>query len=365
MPSNFAEVGKTLQTTIPVPELPGTSIRSRLRDANARARSRALIACTLAAITVLGSGTVIAAIKLGGVRIWLAGDKAAIAMHSFAFIQNPNADDLRRVTTDATFPVVLPVGIPKGMHMNSLFFSPADHPNFIEVTYRNAKTDARSAQFILVDSSLVNHGRAPALPNGEQLPVAQVTHWNVGQETVVVMGPGQAAQMKAPMSGVTPAESLAQTLPMLYRITLVADQDRLADEADAIAPSQGRSALLDRDSLRGIVSVAQSHKALMVVRETMFDTYPIVAGKPDFAHAKRHLTLETAVSAGGVRAIAAVLASDVCGSGGRMGSGFTCEMLINERSGRAYWIWVLPLNASAPPTKYVVDSTTFHVVQGR
>jgi hypothetical protein len=138
MPSNFAEVGKHLQTTIPVPELPVASIRNRLRDANARHRSRVLIACALAAITVLGSGTVLAAMMFGGVRIWLSGDKAAFAIHSFAMVQNPNADDLRRVTTDATFPVVLPVGIPKGMHMNSLFFSPVDHPSFIDVTYRNA-----------------------------------------------------------------------------------------------------------------------------------------------------------------------------------------------------------------------------------
>jgi hypothetical protein len=364
MPSNFAEVGKQLQTAIPVPKLPAASIRSRLRDTNARHRSHVLIACALAAITVIGSGAVLAT-TFGGVRIWLSGDKAALALRSFAMVQNPNAEDLRRATADATFPVVLPVGIPKGMHMNLLLFSPADHPNFIEVTYRDSKTDARSGQFLLFDSSTVNHGEAPTPPNGENLQVAQVTHWNVGQETVIVLGARQQVEMKAAMQSVTPAESLAQTLPLLYRVNVLGVQDRLADAAEAIAPSEGRSVLIPRDGLSLIASLTQSHKSLVFTRGTMFDTFPSVAGKVDFAHARRHRTIETAVSADGVRAVAAVLASNVCGGGGKTASGFTCEMLINERSGRAYWIWVLPLNPSTPPTKYKVDRRTFHVAQGR
>ena len=363
MPSNFSEEGKHLQTTMLVPELPIASIRSRLRDANTRHRSHVLTACAIAAIAVLGSGTLLAAMMFGGVRVWLSGDKAAVDMTSFALILNPNPDDLRRVTTDATFPVVFPVGIPKGMHMNTLLFSPADHPNFIEVTYRNAETDARSGQFLLLDSSTVNHGQAPTLPNGEKLPAGPVTHWNVGRESVIVLGAGQHAAMKAAMSGITPAESLAQTLPMLYRITLLAEQGKLADEAEAIAPAEGRSVLLDRGHLGEIASLAHSNKPVVYTRETVFEPFPSVAGKPDFAHAKRHFITTTAVSTGGVRAIAAVLASRACGSIGKMRSSLTCQILINERSGRAYRIWVLPFNASRAPTKYVVDSTTFRVLQ--
>ena len=364
MPSNFSESGKCMQAAIPVPELPVASIRNRLRAANARNHSRVRIACALAAITALGSGSVLAAMKYGGVRIWLSGDKAAVAMNSFAYLQNPNAADLRRLTSDATFAVVLPVGIPKGMHMNSLLFSPADHPNFIEVRYRNAKTDGRSGQFLLFDSSIVNHGDAPTLPNGKKLPLGQVAHWSIGQETVIVAGAGRGAETKAAMSGTTPAESMAQTLPLLYRITVLADQDKLADAAQAIAPSEGRSVLLDRDYLSEIASLAQLHKPLVFVRGTMFDTYPMIGGKPDFGHAKRHSTTETAVSTNGVRAIAAVLASNVCGTGARRARDFTCEMLINERSGRAYSVWVLPLNASTPPAKYLVDSRTFRLRRG-
>ena len=362
MPSNFADAGKRLQTAISVPELPTASIRNRLRSANARHRWNVLAACALVAVAGLASGTVIAAMN-GGVRLWLSGDKAAIALRSFTVVQNPNADTLRRVVADATFPVVLPAGIPNGMHVYQLIFSPANHPNFIDIGYRNARTDARINQVLLFDSSTVAHGEAPPLPTGETLQSVHATPWTVGGETVMVIGTGPLAEMKAAMSSITPAESLAQTLPMLYRITILGYIDRLADLAEAIAPSDGQNVLVDRATMNHVARQAQAHKPLLIRKSIVIETFPSVEGKPDWEHMKRHETTEVAVSAGGVRALAAVLASGVCGSGGKGGSGFTCGMLINELSGRNYWIWTLPLNPSMPPAKYVVDSTTFRIVR--
>ncbi|MHB8463047.1 MAG: hypothetical protein ACYDA1_10395 [Vulcanimicrobiaceae bacterium] len=361
MPSNFAEIGKQLQTAMPVPEIPTASIHNRLRTANARHRSHMFIACAIAAIAILGSGTVLAAVLFGGLRIWLLGDKAAVAIHSFTFISNPNAEDLRRVTADATFPVVLPVGIPKGMYLKHLYYSPADHPNFIGALYGSTKTRGIT-QFLLVDSSTVNHGEAPTLPDGQKLQIRQVTHWTVGKETVVTVTP-QAA-VKAAMAGVTPAASLAQTLPLLERIMILGGDQKLVNEADRIAPSTGHSTLIDRGHLSEVAGLVLSHKPMIVLRTNTVDDLPTVGGKPDFAHMKAHHTTETAVSTNGVRAIATLLATHVCGSSGKMGSGFTCEILINERSGHAYGIWVLPFNATTPPTKYNVDPTTFHITRG-
>jgi hypothetical protein len=153
------------------------------------------------------------------------------------------------------------------------------------------------------------------------------------------------------MSGATPAESLAKTLPMLYRITVLADQDRLADAAEAIAPSEGRSVLIDREALGELASLAQSHKRLLYTEATTFDNLPFVDGKPDFANQSSHRTAGVALSPDGVRAVAAVLASAAC----------VCEMLVNEHSGSSYWIWALPTDAAKSPTKYVVDATTLHI----
>lgn len=299
----------------------------------------------------------------GGVHIWLSGNKASFTMHSFTVVPNPNANDVRRVVEDATFPVVLPVGLPKGMHMDQLIFSPAAHPNFIQITFRNARTDVRSGQFLLSDSSTVTHGQAPLLPSREWQKSGHVTQWTAGKETVIVFGRGDYSEIRAAMLRTTPAASLAQTLPRLYRIAVLGGQDKLADLANVIAPQEGRSALVDREHLSKAAMLGRAHKPLSIFRKIMINSYPAVAGKPDWAHVKQSVVREVVVSAGGVRALAAVLASGVCGNAGKMGNGFTCEMLINERRGQAYWVWVLPRNSSTPPSKYVVDPTTFRLVR--
>lgn len=166
------------------------------------------------------------------------------------------------------------------------------------------------------------------------------------------------------MSRATPSESLALTLPALYRITLLddfADSYRLADVPDTIAPADGRSVLIDRDHLGRVAGLAREGKPLFVMRMEVLDEIPSVSGKPDLGNASRHVDKAVAVPVAGVRAIAAVLASGACGSAPK----FTCEILFNERSGRAYRIWVLPLRSPATPAKYTVDSKTFRVEQER
>lgn len=363
MPFDFAEVGKRLETTIPVPELSIASIRNRAQTESAQHRARVLITSVIAALAILGSGTVLAAINYGGVRLWLSGNNAAVVIHSFTNIQDPTAGDLRRISANATFPVVFPASIPKGMHLRMLLVSPANHPNFIYLQYRNGRSGSAWG-FPLFDSSHVNAGEVPPMPNGEKPISGPVTQWTIGRETIVTTEPGivsHLAEIKDAMSRLTPAQSLAQTLPTLYRITVLGGLDSVADAAEKIAPAQGHSVLVDRGNLAQVATLAREHKPLLSIRTVTVDNLPTVAGKPDFAHQSSHFTKEIALSADGVYALAAVLSSKACGSGARMGGSFTCEMLINERPGRAYWIWVLPVNASKSPIKYVVDPATFRI----
>ncbi len=365
MPSDFAALGKRIETAIPVPEMSIASIRNRSRAESARHRT-SVVAFAIAAIAVLGCGSVLAAMKYGGIRLWLSGDKAAVVVRSFTSIYDPKAADLRRVAATATFPVVFPAGLPKGMHLGMLLISPADHPSSIYVQYRHGKTS--SWNFLLFDSSSVNIGELPPMPNGEKPLFGPVVHWADGPETVIVSDRAfmsHLAEVEDAMSPLTPAQSLAQTLPMLYRITDLSGFDNIADAAEAIAPAEGRSVLVDRANLAEIAMLAREHKTVLSIRSNTVDNLSMVDGKPDFAHQSSHSTKEVAVSTDGVRALAAVLATGTCGSAGRMGGGFTCEMLINERSGRSYWIWAFPLKPSKTPTKYVVDSATFRIEQRR
>jgi hypothetical protein len=63
-----------------------------------------------------------------------------------------------------------------------------------------------------------------------------------------------------------------------------------------------------------------------------------------------------AISAGGMRAIAAVLRSK---SHGALECG--CEVLFNQPNASTYWIWTIPLQASDAARKYAVDARTFAV----
>jgi hypothetical protein len=356
MPSDFAEAGIRLNDAIAVPEAPLSSIRNRSREKSAQHRSHLLIACALAILATVGSGVVLAE-KMSGIRIWLSGNNVTVALHSLATIKNPNAKDLRRVLSGATFPVVLPVGIPAGMRLNRIIFAPPDHPNVISLEYRDGK-NTLGWEFVLADASAVEHGAIPPLMKSET-----VRQWNVGSETVIMTHPGEFAgqpEIEAAMLRSTPSESFEQTLPALYRITLP-DSDsnsfKLQDFANSIAPVDGQSVLLGRDILSLAVDLARGRKPLVVPRMTTLNNIPTASGKPDLGNASTHMEKDVAVSADGVRAIAAVLATRACGSAPQ----FRCAVLFNDRVGRPYRIWVLPLPSPASPVKYSVDSKTFHV----
>jgi len=361
MPSDFADAGRRFEAALRIPELPITSIRNRSRAKRARHHWHLVIACALALLVMVGSGAVLAA-KLSGIRIWLSGNNATVAFHSLATIVNPTAEDLRRVIADATFTVVLPVGLPTGVHLNRLIFSPADHPNVITLQYGNGK-GASGWGFVLVDSSTVERGAIPPLAK-----IATVKQWSVGGETVIMANSNQFASqatIEAAMLRATPPESFAQTLPTLYRITLLndySDSFRLADIPNTIAPVDGRSVLIDREHLALIPGLAQERKPLFFVRMETIDNIPTVPtgkGYVDLGNASHHADKVLAVSVDGVRAIAAVLATNTCGSAPK----FTCEILFNERSGHAYRIWALPLRSPASPVKYAVDPTTLQANQ--
>jgi hypothetical protein len=356
MPSDFAAAGRRFQAAIPVPDLPISSIRDRSRAGRAQHRSRLIVACALAAIAVLGSGSVLAA-RMSGMRIWLSGNSASGTITSFATITNPTPEDLRRVVSDATFPVVLPLDVPEDLHLNLLVFSPADHPNVILVKYENRKTGS-AWTWTLADSSAVEHGANPLFPSGGTTPVATVKHWNVGGETVIFSDRGNFArqtQVEAAMQRSTPSQSLAQSLSKLYRVESHGGSSGVVDVANAVAPNDGRNVLVGHSYLISIAALARDRKPLITDSRTrVVGNLPWISGKPDWAHQSSHVVKEVAVSADGVRAIAAVLATNACGNAPQ----FTCEILFNERSGQAYRIWAMPLRSPASSVKYIVDPTT-------
>lgn len=362
MPSDFAKVGKTLEDTLSVPKLPIDSIRSAARTQRERHQWRVVIASALAAIVMLGSGTVLAA-RVFGFRMWLSGDEIAnTRLRSFTTYLAPDEATLRHVVSSATFPVVLPVGLPEDARVLRLVVAPADHPSVIMIQYQ--KHGYR--QYTLIDSSLVQNGKPPQIAGLASAPASQAHYWRAGREVVISENPSQWSQdskVRAAMLSATPERSLTENLSRLYRIiSVVGFGLGVENVADAIAPSTGRNALVGPEKLSELPALISAHKGMLVSESTRIDHIPVVHGHEDLGHASIHPgPQKLAVSAGGVRAVAAVLATNACGAAPK----FTCEILINERSGMPYRIWALPIRSPETPETYVVDPERFRVERTR
>lgn len=358
MPSDFAKAGKTLEDVLSVPDLPIDSIRSAVRTHRIRHQWRVVIACALAAIVALGSGTVLAA-RVFGFRMWLSGDEIAnTRLRSFTTYLAPDEATLRHVVSSATFPVVLPVGLPDGARVLRLVVAPADHPSIIMIQYE----EHGYRQYTLIDSSLVQNGKPPQIAGLASAPTSEAHYWRTAGEVVVSENPSQLSEdpkVRAAMLRATTEGSLAKTISKLYRIISVrAFGLGVENMADAIAPSTGRSALVGPENLNQVTALVRANKPMFVAQSMSVDHIPVVHGHEDLAHASVHPgPQKLAVSAGGVRAIAAVLGTNACGVAPKL----TCEILINEQSGMPYHIWTLPIRSPQTQEKYVVDPSSFQV----
>ena len=133
---------------VAVPELPAALRLVRPVTAPHRAR-RWLWAAAAAAAVVLAlaadGGRVSTAMglaqkTLAGVRIWLSGGNAAVAVSSFAMVRDPLPADVRHVIDDASFAPVLPTHFPAGTHVAMLMYSPPSRPSTISLRYVNDRT---------------------------------------------------------------------------------------------------------------------------------------------------------------------------------------------------------------------------------
>ena len=82
------------RAAIPVPEFPAQQIRTRAHAAAARIRTRiaALVGAFIFAAVGVQAG--IAAKLVDGVRVWLSGDKTAVAVDSCTMANFPSAAQL-------------------------------------------------------------------------------------------------------------------------------------------------------------------------------------------------------------------------------------------------------------------------------
>ncbi|MCL5258694.1 MAG: hypothetical protein M1314_03005 [Firmicutes bacterium] len=295
-----------------------------------------------------------------GVRVWLSGNSAAVVVRSFAMVREPTIADLRSAIAHATFPVVLPVGLPSGTHIWRIEFAPAARPNAVFIEYRNDRAKFNFG-FALGDSSVVSQG---VLPTGAGSPPSQSTYrWRVGRETVLVLKRSislrDAERIKAAMMTASPLGSLIATQPMLSKATVLGIAPDLGQVAARYVPASGHTVVLGPQYPSLISKLAQHDKPLLDSRTVYLTDIPSIHGEPDYAKATLRWPHIIAISAAGVRAINAVLrftgAAANC----------DCDILFNRPNQATYWVWELQRSPSATLTKYAVNAKTFAVTRTR
>lgn len=359
MGSDFSAMGKAARALLPVPELSMESIRARSRSAKTRDGVRALILWGVIGIAVLGASAAVGERLYDGVRVWLSGGKGAVVVRSLVLVRQPTASDLRNAIEGATFPVVFPVGVPAGTHVNMIMYAPAGRPNSVTIEYQNERANFK-AGFSLFDSAMVNTDNA-SLPTRLARPrFGQVDQWTVAGETVFVpkglIALPELNRIKAAMMKASPPDSLAVTETMLRKVTVLGGALELADIAERYAPPGGRSVLVDRQQLRRISSLVKQGKPILDPRTVYLSNIPSVHGEPDYSKATLHWPKTVVISADGVRAIGAVLRSTGAG-----GDDCGCEVLFNQPSRTTFWVWTIPISTSVTVKKYSVDARTFAV----
>ena len=302
MPSEFVERARCAYAAIPVPGPPLDRIRKRVHRRGMRDRA---VAIAFGAVLAVTGGTVIAAPGAGAaisnaIRVWVSGGTAAIDVRGLVVTKNPTPGDLASVAARATFPVVFPVALPATMRVHQLMFAPADHPTTITVLYASPTGSTRG--FTLVDASTVN----PDPPPSGTFRRA-IHRWRIGREDVIDSASRVAADasIERAMRSITPAGSLNVTAAIAAHITNLGAALNVQIEAERRGRDGG--VLIDPRHLELIPSLARASLPLRDDRTVTLTDIPRIAGTPDYAHAKLQFSRSVAISADGVKDVAAYL----------------------------------------------------------
>ena len=297
MLSKFAATGRNVRDRITVPTLPLAAIHAGAQAQAARARVHSFVLFTAMAAAALGAGTGLAA-NYGGIRILFSGNRSAAIIHSFTIVRDPMAADLARVTKAASFPIVLPLGLPAGTQITMIAYAPEDHPTTVIVQYHNG---AAHPGVTLAATSTLGSGSAQ-LPMGSTA-LNQVYHWQIGPETVLVpkahMSPQAATRMRKAMQRATPASSLAATGTMLSKVLVLDAPPDVVARAQRYASTRN-ALLLGPPAVRRLHDIVKRGQALFDTRAAFLSNIHTNNGAPDYrnvtVHWPRHVLLSPAAA---------------------------------------------------------------------
>ena len=360
MDFDFAAMAKRARAQVSAPDVPMNLIVARSRDARSRGRVRAIVLSGALSLATIGTAAAFGTSIYEGVRLWISGNRAAVVINSFAMVNDPTANDLRSAVAHATFPVVLPIGLPAGTRIVRIWYAPAARPNILGLDYQDAQTKLRSG-IALFDSSAIN-SRDTVLPTGSLRPPFQESyHWQLGRETVLVLkrtiSLPDVERIKAATMTVGPTASLAVTERMLSKATILGLAPSLPQIAARYASSSGHSVVVGPQMLRSIPDLAKRGDPMLDTRTVYFSNIPSLHGEPDYSRATLRWPRVIAISAAGVRAIDAVFRSTGAGNN------CNCAVLFNESNAKTDRVWEISEFSVTALKKYSIDTRTLAVTR--
>jgi hypothetical protein len=346
MPLDFSAAGRAARDTIPVPAIPYDAIRRQSGKADVRARSLVLAACFAAALIGVSTATGVAQKTLAGVRIWLTGGNAAIAVSSFVMVRDPLPADVRRIIDSASFRPLLPTRFPPGTYLAMLMYSPAGRPSTISLRYLNDRTGYHRGLTVIATSA-IERGSAPstAFSGGAY-------SWSVGDETALIPhAEANDAWIQSLKADLSSAQPRTFQTSLLRTITVLGAPPPLADAVQEYAVSG--SVLIGSQFVGQIPRLAKTNQPLRDSRIVTLTNIPSGKDGPDYAKATLQWSRRTAVPSDGVKAVNAVLRASkpTC----------TCAVLYSDAAGEAYDV---ALVAPSPPyaaVRYSVSKRTYLV----
>jgi|SRR5579884_333078 len=334
MPADFSTLAKRARAQIAVPTLNTDVIRARSAASSARERLRRLFA---GAAIALGAGGAAAALAntAGGWHLWLFGNKVEASIRSLAMVREPMTGDVHAIMERAAFPVVLPDGLPRGLRVRGIAFSPADHPTLITVQYGTV-SDPWAMGVSLIETQALAADKKLLPPGPANAFTTQGYHFRIGSETVLVQGrhvsPAQVARIRAAMQHETPAQTAASFDALLSRIVVLQKvTPQAAEVAERIAPP-GTNVVIGDWDLRAVPRLAAANKPLPDSRTVYLMNIPQVHGAPDYRNATLYWPKSIAIAPAGVRAVASAM------RGSRTGASCDCAILVHGSNG-AYTFW--------------------------
>ena len=333
MHADFSSAAKSARAQLAVPALDMESIRSRSQAEGFHARLRRLVVACAFALGAIGAGAAFAA-NTAGVRVWFFGGKmAAIEVQSFAMVRSPMPADLRNIAASATFPVIWPVGLPAGSRIGWIIYSPAEHPNFLTISYRDHSGHALTSVSI-VDSRSVETDKALLPKDAHVVKGPSPYVWHAGEETVFMSRayrPASAvAAIRSAMVQTSPAASLALNTPFAATIETETGAWDYMNAAERLAPSN--SVLLSPAQIGQMKRLARLDKPLRDDRTLILRHIRFKDGKPDYPHAIVDIPRgEVALSAAAVQTVATALS--------RANLTHKCECAVLVRRSAHYSVW--------------------------